>query len=65
MDLLEGEDYYNSYKIVFSYEDTVFEEFPSISCKEINERILNELKYNYDFKNIHSHFHFLSTIVID
>jgi hypothetical protein len=44
LDLLEGEDYYNSYKIVFSYEDTVFEQFPFISCKEENERILNELK---------------------
>ena len=46
LDLLEGEDYYNSYKIVFSYEDTVFEQFPSISCKEENDKILNELKNN-------------------
>ena len=46
LDLLEGEDYYNSYKIVFSYEDTVFEQFPFLSCKEENEKILNELKNN-------------------
>ena len=46
LDLLYDKEYYDSYKLIFYYEDTVFENFPTLCCKNINDRLLNELKNN-------------------
>lgn len=46
LDLLYDKEYYDSYKLIFNYEDTVFENFPTLCCKNINNRLLKELKDN-------------------